>query len=103
MLAAARQWGEIGEHVPDACTNIFKNSRRPVARYLDRAELERLGTALDRRCQEHPWPVAVIQLLTLIGARLSENLNFKWGEIGELTECGSSVLIITNISIIVFF
>ena len=50
MLAAARQWGE---RVPDACANIVKNPRRPVARYLDRAELERLGAALDRHRDEH--------------------------------------------------
>ena len=45
MLAAARQWGELGEHVSDACANIVRNPRRPVARYLDHAELERLGRA----------------------------------------------------------
>ena len=77
MLAAARQWGEIGEHVPDACANIVKNPRRPVARYLNRDELARLGAALDRHRDEHPWPVAAIQLLTLTGARLSEILNLK--------------------------
>ena len=90
MLAAARQWGEIGEHVPDACTNIVKNPRRPVSRYLDRAELERLGAALDRHGREHPWPVAAIRLLTLTGARLSEVLNLKWDEIGEIAEDGAS-------------
>ena len=52
MLAAARQWGEIGRHVPDACANIVKNPCRPVARYLDHAELERLGTVLDKHRQE---------------------------------------------------
>ena len=90
MLAAARQWGEIGEHVPDACANIVKNPRRPVARYLDRAELERLGTVLDRHREQHPWPVAAIRLLTLTGARLSEVVNLKWDEIGELGEDGTS-------------
>ncbi|MDE0341835.1 MAG: hypothetical protein OXK82_01450 [Deltaproteobacteria bacterium] len=54
MLASARQWGDLGEHVPDACANIVRNPRRSVARYLDRAELERLGAALDRRREEHP-------------------------------------------------
>ena len=35
MLAAARQWGELGEHVPDACANIVKNppkARRALSR-----------------------------------------------------------------------
>ena len=90
MLAAARQWGEIGEHVPDACANIVKNPRRSVARYLDRAELERLGAVLDRHKQEHPWPVAAIRLLTLTGARLSEVIDLEWDEIGELAEDGAS-------------
>ena len=89
MLAAARQWGELDEGVPDACANIVRNARRPVARYLDHAELERLGAALDRR-REHPWPVAAIRLLTLTGARLSEVINLKWDEIGELGEDGAS-------------
>ena len=90
MLASARQWGELDEHVPDACANIVRNPRRPVARYLDREELKRLGAALDRRREEHPWPVAAIRLLTLTGARLSEVLNLKWDEIGELTGDGAS-------------
>ena len=90
MLASARQWGELGEHVPDACANIVRNPRRPVARYLDRAELERLGAVLDKHEETHPWPVAVIRLLTLTGARLSEVINLKWDEIGELGEDGAS-------------
>ena len=90
MLVAARQWGELREHVPDACANIVRNPRRPVARFLDRAELERLGKVLDSHKAEHPWQVAVIRLLTLTGARLSEVLHLKWDEVGELGEDGAS-------------
>ncbi len=90
MLATARQWGDLGEHVPDACANIARNPRRPVARHLDRAELKRLGAVLDRRREDHPWPVAAIRLLTLTGARLSEILDLTWDEIGELDEDGAS-------------
>ena len=90
MLAAARQWGELGEHVPDACANIAKNPRRPVARFLRRDELERLGAVLERYKDEHPWLVAAIRLLTLTGARLSDVLNLKWEEIGELSKDGAS-------------
>lgn len=93
MLVSARQWGELAEHVPNACANIVKNPRRPVARYLDHAELKRLGRVLDRHGQEHPWRVAAIRLLTLTGARLSEVLNLKWHEIGELRGTGASVRI----------
>ena len=90
MLNTARKWGELGESVPDACANIVKNPRRPVARYLNREELNRLGTVLDRRDQDHPWPVAAIRLLTLTGARLSEVLNLRWHEIGDVSEEGAS-------------
>ena len=90
MLAATRQWGELSEHVPDACANIAKNRRKPVARFLSREELERLGTVLDRHRGERPWPVVAIRLLTLTGARLSEVLNLRWDEIGELSNDGAS-------------
>ena len=90
MLAAARQWGELGEHVPDACANISKNPRRPVARFLGRDELERLGMVLDRHAANRPWPVAAIRLLTLTGARLSEVLNLQWEQIGALSQDGAS-------------
>ena len=88
LLNTARQWGELRESVPDACANIVKNKAKPVARYLNREELNRLGTVLDRHEQDRPWPVAAIRLLTLIGARLSEVLHLRWGEIGELSENG---------------
>ena len=90
MLASARQWGELGEHVPDACANIVMNPRRPVARFLSRDELQRLGDVLDRNAADHPWSVAAIRLLTLTGARLSEVLNLIWDEIGDLSEDGAS-------------
>ncbi len=93
MLRTARQWGDIGEHVPDACANIVKNPRKPVARYLNREELERLGTVLERHRQEHLWPVTAVRLLTLTGARLSEILNLKWDEGGELGKDGASARI----------
>ena len=90
MLNTARQWGELRESVPDACANIVKNPRKPVARYLNREELNRLGAVLDRHEQDHPWPVTAIRLLTLTGARLSEVLNLRWDEIGELSENGAT-------------
>ncbi|MCY4597348.1 MAG: site-specific integrase [Bryobacterales bacterium] len=91
MLKTARQWGELGEHVPDACANIVRNPRKPVARFLTRQELQRLGTVLHTHKAQHPWPVAAIRLLTLTGARLSEILNLKWEDIGEPGEDGASV------------
>ncbi len=93
MLKTARKWGEIGEHVPDACANIVRNPKKAVARYLDVDELARLGAVLDRHAEEHPWPVAALRLLTLTGARLSEVLNLRWDEIGVLSENGASARI----------
>ncbi len=90
MLNTARQWGELDESLPDACANIVKNKKKPVARYLSREELNRLGAVLDRHEENHPWPVAAIRLLTLTGARLSEILNLRWGEIGELSVNGAT-------------
>ena len=89
MLRTARQWGELSEDAPDPCANIAMNPRRPVARYLTREELERLGTVLDRHCEAHPW-LAALRLLTLTGARLPEVLNLRWHEIGELSEDAAS-------------
>lgn len=52
MLKTARQWWELGEHVPDACANIVPNPRSPVAHYLDAEELERLGAVLNKHDEE---------------------------------------------------
>ena len=41
-----------------------KNPRRPVARYLEERELERLGAVLDGRSAENSWSVATLRLLT---------------------------------------
>ena len=90
LLATARKWGELGEQVPDACANIVPNPRKPVARYLDAAEFRRLGAVLDRHAGERPWQVAALRLLSLTGARLSEVLNLRWDEIGELSGRGAS-------------
>ena len=89
MLRTARQWGELAPDAPDPCANIVLNPRRPVARHLDRAELERLGAVLHRHAADHSWPVAALRLLTLTGARLSEVLNLRWEAPGELTTSGA--------------
>ncbi len=93
MLKTARQWGELGEHVPDACANITVNPKKPVARYLDKDEIARLGAALDRHAGDRPWHVAALRLLALTGARLSEAVNLRWDEIAALSEDGASARI----------
>ena len=90
MLNTARQWGELAQTVPDACAHIVKNPPKPVARYLNREELNRVGAVLDRHEQTDPWPVPAIRLLMLTGARLSEVLDLTWDELGEISEDGST-------------
>ena len=69
MLNTARQWGDLGDSVPDACAHIVRNTSKPVARYLNREELNRPGAALDRHEATEAWPVAAIRLLILTGGR----------------------------------
>ena len=90
MLKTAREWGELGSEVPDACANITMNPKRPVARHLDKQQLARLGAVLEERQHTRPRTVAVLRLLMLTGARVSEVLNLRWDEIGTLSEEGSS-------------
>ena len=81
MIRAVRQWVDLGEHVTDACANIVRNSGRPVARYLDRAEPRRLATKLDAHQGADPWPVAAIRPIMLTGANLSKVLGLTWNAI----------------------
>ena len=90
MLKTAREWGELGSEIPDACANIAINPKRPVARHLDKRQLARLGAVLEERRDKRPWTVAALRLLMLTGARGSEVLNLRWDEIGMLSEEGSS-------------
>ena len=86
MLKTAREWGELGPQVPDACANIAMNPKRFVPHHLDKQKLARLGEALDARRAQRPRSVAALRLLMLTGARVSEILNLRWDEIGELSE-----------------
>ena len=52
--------------------------------------MEHLGAVLEARRAEHPRPVAALRLLTLTGVRLSEVLELRWDEIGELSGEGAS-------------
>ena len=86
MLKMVRQWGELGEHVPDACDNNRREPEEACRALFGRKRAKRLGAVLDRHREEHPWPVAALRLLV----RLSEVLNLRWDEIGELGEDGAS-------------
>ena len=85
MLKTAREWGELGGDVPDACANIVMNPKLFVPRHLNRQEIARLGKVLDARRAQRSRSVAALELLMLTGARLSEILNLRWEELGELS------------------
>ena len=57
---------------------------------------------LNRHREEHPRPVAAIRLPTLTGARLSEVINLKWGEIGELGKHDASARMAMSLSLLKF-
>ena len=65
----------------------FKGQR--MQRFLDAAELKRLGAALDAADAEQPKPhgVAVIRLLFLTGARKSEIEGLRWTEVDSDWGC----------------
>lgn len=56
---------------------------KPKNRFLSEVELQRLGLTLATMEQEgcHPFPVAVIRLLALTGARRNEITALKWSEV----------------------
>lgn len=85
MLKTARDWGDLGPDVPDACANIAMNPRRFVPRHLKEHELTRLGQVLDSHTAQRPWSVAALKLLMLTGARVSEILNLGWEDLGDLS------------------
>ena len=63
MMFRAEEWGRRAPGT-NPCLGIAKNPRRPVARFLDTDELERLGRALDaRQVRMARGAVAAIRLL----------------------------------------
>ena len=89
MMRQAELW-DLRPQGSNPCRDMRRYRTAPRERFLSLDKLKRLGAVLDRHKQEHPWPVAAIRLLTLTGARLSEVINLKWDEIGELAEDGAS-------------
>ena len=82
MMFRAEECG-FRERGANPCIGIRKNPRRNIARFLDTAELARLGRALDAREAQWPEAVAAIRLLALTGCRRGEILNLRWRDIGD--------------------
>ena len=83
MFNLAEKWKIIPLNSnPVRHTSKFKEN--PKERFLDAAELERLGQVLSAEEADNPdsiYQVAAIRLLLLTGARLGEILSLKWNMI----------------------
>ena len=81
MLFRAERWG-WRERGTNPCLGIRRNASKPIARFLDAADLTRLGRALENHRERWPDAIAAIRLLALTGCRRSEVLDLRWGDIG---------------------
>jgi integrase len=89
MFNLAEKWHWLPQNSnPVKHTAKFKENR--FERYLSPDEMTRLGDALTRANDASPHAVAAIRLLMLTGARRSEIVGLKWGDIDE--ERGTALL-----------
>ena len=87
IMSKMMTWAEDQGYRPEAtnpCRKIqrYKENRRE--RFLQPAELTRLGAALDKAATENligPYAVAAIHLLILTGARLIEIFDLQWAHV----------------------
>ena len=85
LRAICRHAVEAGVIAADPTRRTDRNPRRPVTRYLDRAEIARLHEALDayRGRRGAQQQVDIIRLLLLTGCRKSEIVRLRWSEVGD--------------------
>jgi integrase len=80
MMNLAETWGMRDRHT-NPCENITRYPERKRERFLDAAELQRLGIALAKAQNEKTesdYAVAAFLLLVLTGCRLSEIQRLQW-------------------------
>lgn len=83
MFGLAEQWGWRPDH-SNPCRNVTRFAEQRNERFLSSAEIESLGRALDEadaRRSESPYATAVIRMLLLTGARLSEIIWLQWRDV----------------------
>jgi integrase len=81
LFNSAEAWGILSEEAVNPCRGIKKNRSAPRGRILNHEELQRLGTALDRKALIRPDQVDAIRLLLLTGCRLGEILCLRWDDV----------------------
>jgi integrase len=76
MFTLAERWGERPDG-SNPCRHVEQYGEHKRERFLNEAELGRLGDAL-ASFDSSPYAVAAIKLLVFTGARLSEVLGLRW-------------------------
>lgn len=91
MCDLAERW-KMRPQETNPCRHVDKFPEMKRERYLNAAELQALGAELSALEVDEPYQAALIRLLILTGARLSEILTLKW----EQVDLERRVLVITN-------
>lgn len=91
MCDLAERW-KMRPQETNPCRHVDKFPEMKRERYLNAAELQALGAELSAIEADEPYQAALIRLLILTGARLSEILTLKW----EQVDLERRVLVITN-------
>ncbi|MDH3770796.1 MAG: tyrosine-type recombinase/integrase, partial [Nitrospirota bacterium] len=81
MFNRARDWGLVPEHMVNPCKGMIQNRSLPRGRILNREDLRRLGTTLDRYALIRMDQVDAIRLILLTGCRSGEVLGLRWDEV----------------------
>jgi integrase len=83
MFNLAEQWG-LRPDGSNPCRHVKRYREHKRERYLTNQELQRLGAVLataQTQQTESPFVIAAIGLLVLTGARLTEILTLRWGDV----------------------
>lgn len=80
MMNLAEAW-EIRPDGTNPCRHVQKYPERSKERFLNNAEIKRLGESLAKFEDADPFAIYAIKLLLLTGARLSEILNLRWDQV----------------------
>lgn len=80
MFVKAAEWGDLATGA-NPCVGVRPNAGKVFRRYLDDAELQRLGKVLDELEEIHPVQTAAVRMLLYTGCRTQEILSLRWSDI----------------------